>query len=220
MYFLYYNFSNIIFGGDYMSKKKTLIILLLSTLALLLIILSIFLIFTLFKPQQEKEPILSPVENITVEATNKEIVYFEDFTFIGTKTNDIKKHLQNVMYANDIEIQMNNIKLFDFIGTYTIFLNNDQVNKTIFTSIDLYSANDTGELFSNINNICAKKTKQDVSKIYVVDANKKQSEFTDVSVLYDSSNFLFSSYTLENCIVEITTQYNGEKYNVIITTSS
>ena len=92
MYFLYYNFSNIIFGGDYMSKKKTLIILLLSTLALLLIILSIFLIFTLFKPQQEKEPIFSPVENITVEATNKEILYFEDFSFIGTKTNDIKKH--------------------------------------------------------------------------------------------------------------------------------
>lgn len=203
-----------------MSKKKTLIILLLSILGLLLVISSIFLAYILFKPQQEKEYVFSPVENITVESTNKEISYFEDFLFIDAKIDDIKKHFKNVMYANDIEIQMNNIKLFDFIGTYTIFLNNDQVNKTMFTSIDLYSANDTGELFSNINDICAKKTKQDVSKIYVIDANKNKSEFTSADVLYDNSNFLFSSYTLENCIIEITTQYNGEKYNVIITTSS
>ena len=195
-----------------MLKKHPILFFILGILLLTTYVVGIvFLVKTLSKDNKTSEYTLAEFEEIVVDVSDKELTYFESFSFIGKTTDEIKTEFKNVVLANKDVVKMQNIKLLSISGTLELYLEENVVKSYCFTTKEILSADDAIVVANELNTRFSSKMKQN-KKDFTFFSNGIEKEFASSSDLYNPNSYLITDYEVNNTKVEIKAEKNGDKY--------
>lgn len=201
-----------------MSNKKSVLTLTFSIIAFILIIIFLIVLFVKILPSNNEKYIMSEEETVIVDIKEKDVTFFENFQYINKNIEEITQYMQNVTYVDSTIVKMDNVSIFGVYGSFNLNIDNDIVKSSLFTTIELSSAEDTDSVFRKISKEYAQANKLKESEIFLYN-NENKTEYKDSTSLYDKNNSLKTQYSKDNIVTNIFTQYDGTKYKIFMETS-